>query len=849
MTAKRATTAGRTNGRSTFAMCAVLASTTFMPAADLATAEKQFRAGLYDECIRTAAGETAKGSFEEGWWVLKARSEAARGKYADAAKTMEVARGRFPFSPAVLLLAYETHRSVGRVEDAAEVAVAFDLLIRRTTGREPPAARVAIGRYLLMRGADARKVLDLFFADVVKRNPEYLDAHYATAELALGKHDYALAAETLQKAPEAAAQEPHYHFLLARAFGSDDRAKAAKAVADALAINPRHADSLLLKADRFIDAEDYAAADAVLRQAIEVDPLHPRAWAYRAVLAHLRADPDGETAARKSALTRWPTNPEVDHLIGKKLSQDYRFAEGAAYQRKALEFDPRNLPAKAQLCQDLLRLGQEDEGWALAAELFAADGYDAVAFNLVTLKDNLAKFRPLRDGEFLVKMDPKEAELYGPRALAVLKEARKALTEKYGVELNQPVTVEIFPRKQDFAVRTFGLPGADGFLGVCFGPVITANSPASQGANPSNWEAVLWHEFCHTVTLRKTKNKMPRWLSEGISVYEELQENPSWGQWLTPRYREMILGDDLTPLSKLSSAFLSPKSALHVQFAYYESALAVEFLVRNHGFDALKVVLDDLGAGVSVNDALTRRTGRTLEKLDAEFAAFIRGRATDTAAGATWDRPDLPPDADSAALAAWVEAHPKSFWGVQRLAARFVAEKKWPEAEKAATELKALYPEYVGPQNAYSLLGDVYRETNDPAKEAAGLEELAAKDADAVAAFQRLAELAEAAGDWQAVARNARRMLAVNPLVPAPHRFLARAADRLGDRADAMAAYRALLLLGDPDATNVRYRLAVLLRHDGKPVEAKREVLKALEDAPRFRDAQKLLLELTEAKP
>ena len=141
--------------------------------------------------------------------------------------------------------------------------------------------------------------------------------------------------------------------------------------------------------------------------------------------------------------------------------------------------------------------------------------------------------------------------------------------------------VEIFPQKKEFAVRTFGLPGADGLLGVCFGRVITANSPASQGEHPSNWEAVLWHEFCHVVTLSKTHNKMPRWLSEGISVYEEEQQDPAWGSALNPQFRAMILGHELTPLSQLSAAFLAAKSALHLQFAYYESALAVEFLVRD----------------------------------------------------------------------------------------------------------------------------------------------------------------------------------------------------------------------------------------------------------------------------
>src|SRR4029453_5813933 len=162
------------------------------------------------------------------------------------------------------------------------------------------------------------------------------------------------------------------------------------------------------------------------------------------------------------------------------------------------------------------------------------------------------------------------------------------LTAKYGLELNDPVIVEIFPKQKDFGVRTFGMPDNPGYLGVCFGSVITANSPASQAGHAANWQAVLWHEFCHVITLQLTRNKMPRWLSEGISVYEELQENATWGQAMSPKYRAMILGDDFVPLAELSAAFLAPKSEVHLQFAYYESSLAVEFLVQKFGLDAVK---------------------------------------------------------------------------------------------------------------------------------------------------------------------------------------------------------------------------------------------------------------------
>ena len=99
----------------------------------------------------------------------------------------------------------------------------------------------------------------------------------------------------------------------------------------------------------------------------------------------------------------------------------------------------------------------------------------------------------------------------------------------------------------------------------------------------------------------------------------------------------MILGDDLTPLSQLSAAFLAPKSALHIQFAYYESALAVEFLVQTAGLPALKGILEDLGAGKTINEGLPARTHMTLDQLDKAFARFAREKAEGVAPGVTWE--------------------------------------------------------------------------------------------------------------------------------------------------------------------------------------------------------------------
>ena len=150
--------------------------------------------------------------------------------------------------------------------------------------------------------------------------------------------------------------------------------------------------------------------------------------------------------------------------------------------------------------------------------------------------------------------------------------------------------------------------------------------PSQRPTHPSNWQAVAWHEFCHTITLTKTRNKMPRWLSEGISVYEESQENASWGQSMNPSYREIILGGKATPVSKLSSAFMLAQTPLQLLFAYYESSMVVEYINKEFGADAIKWVLADLGADYPINEALARHT-EPIEKLDIHFDAWLRARA------------------------------------------------------------------------------------------------------------------------------------------------------------------------------------------------------------------------------
>jgi len=787
---------------------------------DFDAAQQDFLKGRYDAVIATAKQKIASRDYDGDWRGLLVKSLLTVGRYGEA-HTAAMA-GVSDYSDALehRLLARETflfqNDEAGAARQLEEIKLMAQQRFRRFQSDEP----AALGRALLLLGLEPRLVLENCFRRAENASPPDREAFLAAGGLALDKHDFALAADTFRAGLKKFPDDPDMECGVARSFESGDREPMLQAIAAALAVNPRHIPTLLLLAGHMIDSEAYDDAAKQLDAVLKVNPHRPQALAYRAVLAHLRNDIAAEQKARAAALECWKTNPQVDYLIGLKLAQKYRFAEGAAAQRRALDFDPAYLPARRELAQDLLRLGQTDEGWKLAEQVREKDDYDVEAHNLIALRDKLAKFATLTNADFVVQMATNEAPLYGAAVLDLLERARTTLCQKYGVRLDSQTTVDIFPDEKDFGVRTFGMPENPGYLGVCFGSVITANSPASQAPNPANWKDVLWHEFCHVVTLTATRNRMPRWLSEGISVYEERQANPAWGERMNLAYRNMIEKDELTPLGKLSGAFLTPKNGEHLQFAYYESSLAVEYIVGKYGFDSLTAILRDLGDGREIYAAIAAHTC-ALPELEKGFAAFARQKAE-----------ALGPDAGDVHL-------------TMDKARDLMDAGRWADAlpllESAVGPCRGEH----GAHQPLWLMAQAQGRLGDTNAELATLRKFATNETDFVELDLRLIEISEARHDWRGEIDAAEDLLAVNPLIAVPYAALAQGGAAAGQNELAIDGCRKLLLLDPPDAAQTHFQLARLLRgRGGAEGEARRNALEALEEAPRFRPAQRLLLEI-----
>lgn len=811
--------------------------------ADLAELQKALISGRYEQAVTLGEQGLAAGTGEEDWPVGLGQALMTLGRYTNAEQMVTNALEQFPFSLRIRLLARDValfNNQSNRAEELLEEV--GQLVNRRPWAYRDAPNLVALGKAALLLGSDPKKILENTFDRARKADPNCREAQLASAEVALDKNDPPLAVKLLSESMKTFGEDPDFLYLMARAYAGGDRKLMLKYVSEALEHNENHVPSYLLLADHLIDAEEYEEAEGKLAKVLEVNPNHPEAWAMRAVLSHLKNEVAQEQKNRDRALKFYPQNPRVDHLIGRKLSQKYRFAEGAEYQQRSLLLAPNYVPAQSQLAQDFLRLGRDEEGWALVEKVYEEDGYDVVAFNLANLKDSLGKFATLTNADFVVRMGKEEAPIYGDRVMALLAKAHSQLCAKYGIQLEAPTFVEVYPDQKDFAVRTFGMPGGAGYLGVCFGRLITANSPATQSGKAASWESVLWHEFCHVVTLQMTRNKMPRWLSEGISVYEELQANPTWGQAMNPRYREMILGKDLHKIGDLSAAFLAPPSGEHLMFAYFQSYLVVRYVVETYGIESMRQVLKALRAGAPVNEALARHTA-TLEELETGFAAFAKQQANAMAPKLEWEKPE-PEDLlfKGGQLTEWARKNPKNYYVLSERARQLVRAQKWQEALEPLKELVEAFPGQIGPQSPYALLAQAYRALKQTEDERRLLTLWAARDSNAPDAYLRLMELGLQQKDWLVVVENVERFIAVNPLSSYPYLYLGKANEALGRSSQAVKAYQTLLRLGPDDPAGAHYRLARLLIRE-EPALAKRHLLEALEEAPRFQEAHQLLLE------
>ena len=168
-------------------------------------------------------------------------------------------------------------------------------------------------------------------------------------------------------------------------------------------------------------------------------------------------------------------------------------------------------------------------------------------------------------------------------------------------------------------------PGS-GALGVSFGPVVAMDAPSARQRGEFNFGSTLWHELAHTFTLGVTDHRIPRWFSEGLSVFEERRIRTGWGQGLSLSFLAALKQDKLLPVSRLTDGFVRPTYPEQIKHAYYQASLVCEMVVATRGWAAIRAMLDGYRAGGTTDAVFRKALGASPGQFDKEFDTWLRQR-------------------------------------------------------------------------------------------------------------------------------------------------------------------------------------------------------------------------------
>jgi tetratricopeptide (TPR) repeat protein len=770
--------------------------------------------------------------------VVLARSALREGRILDAEGLLKSVVEQEPAGDAALDLGF-LYRSRGRDEAAASL---FDAVATSNANAQEVGALLRAARATAALG-EFRQANQLFrrASRAAGGDPA---VETAWGELFLDKHNTQDAARSFEEALKADPQWAPAHLGLAQALADTNPPAAAEALGRAVAIDPGLTEAHVLSAQLQIDAGHRAEARTILATAVQRNPTHPEARALLAAIDRVEdrgADFDAQVAR---LLADNPRYAGAYDTAADLLARSYRFEEAVALGRKAAQVNPADAAVLAHLGLNLMRTGEEVEARQALDAAFRIDPYDVVTYNLLTLLDTLDEFDTVEDAPFVFRFHKGESPVLREYAPALAKDALAALTKRYGFTPRGPILVEMFPRHDDFAVRTLGLPGLIGALGACFGRVVTLDSPKARPPNTFSWQSTLWHELAHVITLQMSRQRVPRWLTEGISVYEEGRARPEWGREMEVTFARAWSNGKVIPVRELDSGFTKPDT---IALAYYEASLLVDHLVRLRGDAGLVALLAAYGDGLENEAALQRAFGLSLESLQAGFDLSLKARF-DTLARVLRDVPDLKGASSVDALSALALREPDSF-AVQLQLGRALAAADNRAAAIAAYERAAtLVPQATGPDSPRAQLAALAEAQQDHARAIQELQALIAVDHTNVDAARQLLTIAERAGDGAASARAAARIVALDPFDSTAHTALGRAALAEGDHGAAAREFRVALSTGPADAAAAHCDLGEAYFAAGKPADAKREALASLEVAPLFERAQELLLKAVEAR-
>jgi tetratricopeptide (TPR) repeat protein len=503
-----------------------------------------------------------------------------------------------------------------------------------------------------------------------------------------------------------------------------------------------------------------------------------------------------------------PAYAELYRIVARSAVREHRYVEAIELEKEAVKLKPDYYEAMGGVGLGYLRLGREKEGLEWLEKSWKGDAYNVRTYNTLELFEKTipSQYVFVTTKSFRIRYPKDEAAILGRYLEPMLERAFEDMSKRYGWRPKTPVVLELYANKDDYSIRTVGLPDL-GALGVCFGPVITAMSPSN---GDINWGMVLWHELSHVFAIGLSSSRVPRWFTEGLSEYETMIARPEWRRENDADLYGAVVQGTLPSVATLNWQFMQP-DAQGVTVAYYLSAVTVEYIAQTYGFPKIVEALKLFARGKETPEVIQAITGKAVAAFDAEFRTYLNIRLAPYQG--TFRLPTLDLD-DPVAAEVAADAAPRDADKRARVAlAHYYA----GDAEHALVAAKAALAVDARNPIARYIAAEVTLRGGDAARAGELYRSLVADGHDNFDIRSRLAQIAQAEGKIDEMVRHLCAAKKLDPERSQPYQELAEYYDKAGKKELALAELEHYVFLEQMQLAPVKQLVtdyAVLKRWD-----------------------------------
>lgn len=652
----------------------------------------QIETGKYKDALE----QIEKSAFieDEAAYFISSEIYRLNGRYEEAKKLVMQGLEKYPEGAMLSYQYWNLGQLTGSDREESDGWAKVKALYKKSKyGREGEAAELAfIGRAAVQRSPQTAYKL---FQRAYKRDEKYLDVFVWAGMHCADKYTWNFAIEEYTKAlqlnPNHAEANTGMAYVLMEKGAYQ---KARELIDQALATNSNSSSAIQLKAELLLADEKSYESLRLLKKGLESNPNDIEILSQIAAVYEQLSDVEKRDEYIAKVLAVNPKFSSVYIKISQSCENRRQFPTAVEWAKKAIELNSRDWEGYYVAGMNLLRLGEETEGYKILDRAFKLNGFNIWARNVLVLLDRDFKKKEYKQFEtehFVVKLHRDESEVMWPYLEEVVEMAYEKYTTKYGIkpvgpkEYDGKILLLMFNKHEDFSARTVGLPGL-GALGACFGQIITMPSPIMGKDNPErmfNWKRVFEHEFIHVLTLQKSSYHIPRWFTEGISTWEEQDPQSEVDRQLKWAWKN----GRLLPLEDINTGFSQQTYPNQIGVSYYQASLITDYFNSTFGFEVIDKMIKLFSEGKSNEVVLEEATGKKLAELNQGVKAHLDKFIGKIPLSVTMEQKDI----------AELESKKKSF-GLSKeqtldLAAAYVHYKQDEKAETLIDEFIAKNPE------------------------------------------------------------------------------------------------------------------------------------------------------------